>query len=146
MSEAIATNRKAHFDYEILKEFEAGIVLLGQEVKALKIGYGNLTGAYVIIRGGEAWLVNFSLPPYQPKNTPADYQPDRARRLLLREEEIKELADKIHEGLTIVPLRVYTKGSRLKIAIALARGKKKGDKREAIKKRETEREMRRSIL
>lgn len=138
----ITTNKKAYFDYEILETYEAGIELLGYEVKSIKTGHINLTGAYVLIRNHEAYLLNADVPPYQPKNTPVDYDPQRTRRLLLRREEIKELIGRTHQkGLTIVPLKAYNKGRRLKIEIGLARGKKKSDKREMIKKREAQREM-----
>ena len=142
----ITKNKKAYFDYEILETYEAGIELRGNEVKAIKTGHINLAGSYVWIRNNEAYLLNADIPPYQPKNTPTDYDPQRTRRLLLRKEEIKELVGKTHEkGLTIMPLKVYSKGRRLKIEIGLARGKKKRDKREMIRKRETQREISRIL-
>ena len=144
--EAIATNKKAYFDYEILETYEAGIELKGYEVKSIKTGHINLAGTYVLIRNNEAWLVNADIPPYQPKNMPADYDSKRSRRLLLRREEISELIGKTHEkGLTIIPLKVYNKGRRVKIEIGLGRGKKKSDKREVIRKRETQREISRAL-
>lgn len=137
-----AVNRRALFDYEVLETYEAGIELFGFEVKAIKTGRINLAGAYAIIQGGEAWLLNASIPPYQPKNTPSDYDEMRSRRLLLHRSEIRELIGKTaQKGLTLVPLRVYDKKSRIKIAFALARHKKKHDKREVIKERETKREI-----
>lgn len=135
--DALLENRKARFNYEILETYEAGIELLGYEVKALKNGRGDITAGHIIMRGEEAWLVNIVIPPYQPGNTPTDYKPDRARRLLLQHDEIKNLTGKCHKtGLTLVPLKVYTKGRLIKILVGLARGKKKTDKRTAIKKRE----------
>jgi SsrA-binding protein len=139
-------NRKATFNYEILEKFDAGVELLGFEVKALRQKHGTLDGAYAIVRGGETFLVNAFIPPYQPKNTPKDYDPRRARRLLLTKKEIAELARaEGRKGLTIVPLSVYHKGRKIKVEIAIARGKKKYDKRETLKRREAEREMRREI-
>ena len=141
-----AENRKAKFDYEILEKYEAGIELLGTEVKSIRSGKMSLEGAFVIVRGGEAFLINANIPPYQPKNTPKDYDPLRNRKLLLTKKEIDELVgSEKNKSLTIVPISVYTKGRKIKIEIALVKGKKKHDKRESIKKRETEREIRRTL-
>lgn len=141
-----AVNRKAHFDYEILETYEAGIELLGFEVKAVKSGRVNIGGTYIVIKNNEAWLLNASIPPYQPKNAPPDYDETRSRRLLLHKSEIKELIGKASQkGLTLVPLRVYDKKSRVKLEFALARHKKKHDKREVIKERETKREISRAM-
>ena len=137
-------NRKARFNYELKEKFEAGIELLGHEVKSLRQKHGSLDGAYVIVRGGEPFLVNAYIPPYQPKNTPQNYDERRARKLLLTKKEIAELAvAESKKGLTIVPLSVYSKGRKIKVEIAIARGKKKFDKRETLKRRDAEREMRR---
>jgi len=137
-----ADNRKAHFDYEFLKEFVAGIELLGHEVKAVKAGKMNLTGSYVSIRGGEAFLLGAEIAPYQTKNTDPEYDPKRARKLLLSKEELQELAvAEGTKGLTIVVIKVYNNGRFLKANVAIARGKKQFDKREAIKKRDTERDL-----
>ena len=142
----ISSNRRAYFDYEILETYEAGIELLGHEVKSVKAGHINLAGSFAVIRNNEAWLLNATIPPYQPKNVPADYDPLRSRRLLLHKSEIKELIGAAaQKGLTIVPLRVYTKRGRVKILVGLAGHKRKTDKREIIKKRETEREIRRAL-
>lgn len=142
----MADNRKARFDYEILETLTAGIELLGLEVKSLRSHAANLEGAYVTIRGGEAYLMQASIPPYQPLNTPSDYDPMRVRRLLLTKKEIRALADiETGKGLTIVPLKVYNKGPKVKVDIGVVRGKKKFDKRETIKKRETDREIRRTL-
>ncbi len=137
--------KKAHFNYEILEKFEAGIELLGFEVKSIKKGQGSLEGSYVIIRGGEAYVMNMFVSPYQENNTPKDYEPRRNRRLILARKEITELADS-GKGLTIVPISVYNKGNLLKVSVAVVRGKKKFDKRESIKKRETERTVRREFV
>ncbi|HEY4515927.1 MAG TPA: SsrA-binding protein SmpB [Candidatus Paceibacterota bacterium] len=143
---SLITNKKTLFNYEILDKYEAGIELLGFEVKALKNGQGSLEGARVSIRGNEAYVMNMNVPPYQPKNTPKEYEPERPRRLLLTKKEITELS-KVEgiKGLTIVPLSVYNKGKKVKVEIASVKGKKKFDKRESIKKKDTEREVRRSL-
>ncbi len=139
-------NRKALFNYDRLEEWPAGLELLGHEVKALRAGYGSLEGTYVTIRGGEAWLVGATIPPYQANNTPEDYDPVRPRRLLLHKDEIAKLAEKSdRDRLTIIPLRVYNHGPRFKLMLALARGKKRQDKRETIKRRDTEREIERTL-
>lgn len=137
-------NRKAHFNYSIEETFEAGIELSGFEVKAIKNGSGNLNSAFCVVRGGEAYILNMHIPPYQPHNIDAGYDPDMTRRLLLSKKEIKKLADKDDmKGLTLIPLSLYSKGRYIKVSIAVARGKKVFDKRETIKKRETDREIRR---
>jgi SsrA-binding protein len=139
-----AENRKARFDYEILEKYECGIELLGAEVKSVRGGRMSLEGAFVIVRGGEAYLMNANITPYQVKNTPDDYDPLRNRKLLLTKKEIKELSEtEKNKSLTIVPLSSYNKGRKIKIEIALVKGKKKFDKRETIKKRETDIEIRR---
>lgn len=141
---SLITNKKAYFDYEILEKIEAGIELFGFEVKSLRDGQGSLLGAHVTIRGREAFVINMQIPPYQPANTPRDYDPLRNRRLLLTKKEIEELAKiESQKGLTIVPLSVYNSGRKLKLEVAVVRGKKKYDKRETIKKRDTDREIRR---
>jgi SsrA-binding protein len=139
-----AENRKAHFNYEILEKYEGGIELLGVEVKSVRSGKMSLEGAFVVIRGGEAFLINANIPPYQPNNSPKDYDPLKNRKLLLTKKEIAELAsNEKNKSLTIIPISVYNKGRKIKVSIALVKGKKKQDKRETIKKRETEREVRR---
>ncbi len=138
--------KKAHFNYEILEKFEAGIELDGLEVKSLKNKQGSLDGSYVIIRGGEAYAVNVFIPPYQENNTLAGYEARRNRRLLLTKEEIKRLADlEGKQGLTIVPISIYNKGNLLKVTVAVVRGKKKYDKRETTKRRESDRIVRREF-
>jgi SsrA-binding protein len=140
-----AENRKARFDYEILEKYETGIELLGTEVKSVRGGRMSLEGSFVIVRGGEVYLINSNIPPYQLKNAPKDYDPLRNRRLLLTKKEVQELAGSEKTNLTVVPLSVYNKGRKIKVEIALAKGKKKRDKRESIKKRDTDRELRRAM-
>ena len=139
-------HKKARLNYEILEEFEAGIELLGHEVKSLRSKHGKLEGSHVIVRGGEAYIVGMSVPPYQPTNTPKEYDPERSRRLLLTHKELATLGSaESQKGLTIVPLSVYSNGQKLKVRVAIARGRKKYDKRDVLKKRDTEREMRRTL-
>jgi len=143
---AYIQNKKVHFNYEILEKFEAGIGLLGLEVKSLKSKQGSLEGAHIIVRGGEVFLVGATIPPYQPSNTPKGYDPERARKLLLTKKEIYVLSDaESKKGLTIVPISVYNKRNKLKLEFGIARGKKKYDKREDIKKRDTERDIGRNL-
>jgi SsrA-binding protein len=142
----LAENKKAYFNFEILEKFEAGISLIGQEVKSLKTRGVNLAGSYVLERDSEFFWVGSHIPVYQPKNAPPDYNPERARKLLLKKSEIKYLIGKSKQkGLTLVPLRIYTKRGIIKLEFAIAKGKKKFDKRELIKKREIEREIRRAL-
>jgi len=141
-----AENRKARFNYEILEKYETGIELLGTEVKSVRSGQMSLEGTFVIVRGGEAFLINANIPPFQPKNAPKDYDPLRNRKLLLTKKEITELAgSEKNKSLTIVPISVYNKNRKIKVEIALVKGKKKFDKRETIKKRYTDREIRRDF-
>ena len=143
---SFAQNRKAHFNYEILEKITAGIELLGFEVKAVKAGRITLDGAYVVIRGGEAYLVGTQVTPIQPKNTPKDFDERRNRKLLLTKKEIKRLAGMENSnGLTIIPLSVYNINRKIKVDLGIARGKKNKDKRESIKKRESSREMDRTL-
>ncbi|MBA7689012.1 SsrA-binding protein [subsurface metagenome] len=142
----LAENRRARYDYEILDTFEAGLVLHGYEVKSIKTGRVSLRGAYVVIKDNEAYLINTLIPPYQPANTPDDYNPERNRKLLLNKSEIKSLIGKSKQkGLTLVPLKLYTKRGKIKLGLAVAKGKREIDKREKIKKREVEREIERKI-
>jgi len=143
---SLLEHKKARFDYEILEELEAGIELLGHEVKSLRGKQGKLEGSHVIVRGGEAYLVGMAIPPYQPKNTQEEYDPARSRKLLLTKKELAALAGfEGQKGLTIVPLRVYNKGSKLKVGLAVVRGRKKYDKRAVLKKRDTKREIDRTL-
>ena len=142
----IVHNAKARRDYHILETFEAGISLLGTEVKSIRSGQGKLDGAHVIIRGKEAFLVNASIPAFQKKNTSDSYDPERPRKLLLTPKELTELELKSEkQGLTIVPIKLYNKGSKLKLEIAIAKGKKKQDKRQSIKERDTNRDIAREL-
>jgi SsrA-binding protein len=141
----LSSNKKAYFEYQILKKIEAGIILTGQEVKSSRLGRMSLIGSYVVLREGEVYLVGTNIPPYQPKNITTDYNPGQPRKLLLKKAEIEYLIGKTKEkGLTLVPLRVYTNKRKIKLEIGIAKGKKKRDKREEIKKRETRRDMRES--
>ena len=141
-----AKNKKAFFDYEIIEAYEAGIKLKGYEVKSVKKGLADLHGSFAIIRGGEAYLTNMSIPPYQKANIPESYDEQRPRQLLLHKKQIQELEERLKQGgLTLIPLKLYNKKGLIKIELGIARGKRKYDKREAIKKREDERKMRRSL-
>jgi len=142
----LVEHKKARFDYEVLEEYEAGIELLGHEVKSLRAHHGKLEGSHVIVRGGEAYITGMSVPPYQPKNTPKEYDPARTRKLLLTKKEIAALAVfEGQKGLTIIPLSVYNKKSKLKVRIAVARGRKKYDKRAVLKERESKRQIQRTL-
>ncbi len=139
-------NRKATFDFEILKTYEAGLVLHGYEVKAIRAKKANLKGAHVIVRGGEALLVGASINAYQPKNTPKSYDPERVRTLLLSKKEIAEIDQKTNtERLTAIPIKLYNTGQKIKLELAIARGKKKHDKRESLKERDTKRDIERTL-
>lgn len=143
---SLILNRKAKFNYELVEKYSVGIELMGYEVKSLKNGQGSLDGAHITIRGQEAFLIGMHIPPYQISNTPSDYDSRRNRKLLLTKKELSLLENtESQRGLTIVPLSVYNKGRYIKLEIAIARGKKKFDKRESIKKRDSERDIRRSL-
>ncbi len=138
----LAENKKATQDYQILEKLEAGLVLEGHEVKAIRQGKISLAGSFIVPKGRELFLVGANVAPYQPANTPKGYVEDRARKLLLHKKEISYLIGKSREkGLTLLPLRVYTSGQRIKIEIAVAKGKKKRDRRQEIRKREAEKEI-----
>ncbi len=142
----LVNNKKIRFSYEILDTYEAGVVLSGIEVKSLKKGHGILIGSYVIIRGNEAFLVEAEIPAYQKANTPDSYEPRRPRKLLLNKKELLKLVEfENQKGLTLVPLSLYNKGRNIKLEFAVARGKKTRDKRENIKKRESDREISRTL-
>lgn len=143
---ALIENERIRFDYDILEEIEAGLELLGTEVKSLRAKQGNLKGARVVARGGEAYLVGASIPAWQSANAPGGYDPERARRLLLSEKEIAHVSSaEGQKGLTVVPIRVYNSGRKLKLLIGIARGKKKEDKRQSIRTREEKRRMERTL-
>jgi SsrA-binding protein len=136
----VATNRKARFEYQLLETFEAGLVLKGTDIKSVRRGQISLQEAYVRTDGKQAWLVGAHIAPYEHASA-FQHDPDREKKLLLNKREIRELYDAVRiKGLTIIPVRVYLKGGRAKVEIAIAKGKKKYDKREAIKKRDIERE------
>jgi len=146
MEKIIVENKRAYFNYHILEKFKAGIVLTGQEVKSIKTGKISLRGSFVVLRGEEVFLIGAKIPPYQPKNAPKDYNPQRTRKLLLKKLEIKHLIGFVKQkGLTMVPLKVYTYKGKIKIEFGIGRGKRKVDKREQIKKREVEREIQRAL-
>lgn len=142
----LAENRKGLFDFEILERYEGGLVLHGHEVKSVRHGGMKLKGAYVTMRGGEVWLLGAHIQKYTKAGTLEHYDPDRIRKVLLRKRELKSLAGKLEQkGLTLVPISVYTKGSKIKIEVGLARGKKQFEKKEKIKRRDLDREIRRSL-
>jgi SsrA-binding protein len=142
----VATNRQARFRYELLDNLEAGIVLLGTEVKALRTGGAQMRDSYATLTpDGEVWLHNLHIPHYGPAAR-ENHDPDRSRKLLLHRHEIDRLVGRIRErGLTVVPTRIYFKGPHAKVEIALARGKDTHDKRESIREREQKREMERAV-
>jgi SsrA-binding protein len=141
----VATNRQASFRYHLLEKWEAGIELLGSEVKSLRDGGVQLKDAYAEVRDGEVWLRNMHIAPYKPAARD-NHDPERLRKLLLHRREIERLIGKTAErGLTLVPTRVYFKGPRAKVELALARGKEMKDKRRSIKERETRREIDRAL-
>lgn len=141
--DALATNDRARYDYELLDTLEAGLVLSGQEVKSAKTGHFKLKGAHVAFHDGEAMLVGAHIAKYPKAGPLPDYDPERSRKLLLHKKELSRLRGKREEeGLTIVPIRAYMKAGRIKLEIAIARGKKQYEKRETIKKRDLDREAR----
>lgn len=142
--DTIATNRRARFEYEILETFEAGIALLGPEVKSLRAGKANLADAYAIVRRGDAVLLHLHISPYAQAGR-ENPDPRRDRRLLLHRREIQRLDGQLAErGLTLIPLRLYWKEGRAKVELGLAKGKRSYDKREAIKRRDSDREIQRA--
>jgi SsrA-binding protein len=142
----IAVNRKARHDYFIDETCEAGIALTGSEIKSVRAGRVNLRESYAIIKGGEVWLLNVHIAPCTQASSHERHDPRRTRKLLLHRHQIHRLAGKVQaRGYTLVPLRIYLKGKRAKVEIALARGKKLYDKRRAIAEREAQREMERAV-
>ena len=145
MENTVATNRKAYHDYHIQETYEAGISLLGTEVKSLREGRANLKDSYAIIKDGELFLFNCHISPYSHGNI-QNHDPLRTRKLLLHKKEISKLWGKIsQQGLTLIPLKIYFKGGKAKVAIGLAKGKKQYEKRESIKEREAKREIERHM-
>lgn len=139
----LATNKTAHFDYEILESYEGGIILSGQEVKSVRAGHASLKGTHIVInKNREAFLVNANIPPYKMAGPQPNYDPTHSRKLLLHQKELDYLTGKIQQpGLTLVPISLYTKGKRIKLNLALAKGKKLFDKRRSIKEREEKRNI-----
>jgi SsrA-binding protein len=141
----LADNRKAHHDYHLIETFEAGVALLGTEVKSIREGGVNLRDSFARIEGGEVWIYNVHIRAYSNRGY-SDHEPTRKRKLLLHRREIRKLIGKtVEKGMTLVPTRMYFKNGRIKIAVSLAKGKKAHDKRETIKRRETERETRAAV-
>src|SRR3954451_12270022 len=141
----VAENRKALHDYHILETFEAGVVLQGTEVKAIREGRVNLRDSFARLENGEVFVYNVHISPYSHRGY-ADHEPTRKRKLLLHRQEIRKLIGKtVERGMTLVPVRMYLKDGRVKIAVSLAKGKKAHDKRETIKRRDTERETRAAV-
>jgi SsrA-binding protein len=141
----VAENRKAYHDYHLLETFEAGVVLLGTEVKAIREGRVNLRDSFARVEDGEVFLYNVNISPYSHRGY-SEHEPLRRRKLLLHRDEIRKLIGKtIERGMTLVPVRMYFKSGRVKVAVSLARGKKDYDKRETIKRREADRESRAAI-
>lgn len=139
-------NKKAGLKYQILETFEAGLELFGTEVKALRNKLGSLEGSRVVVRGGEAYIVGSTVPPFQVANTAEGYEPERPRRLLLKKEEIAQLADaESKKGLTVVPLSIYNTKRYIKVRVAIVRGKGKADKREDLKKKDAKRDTERIL-
>ncbi|MGB3404577.1 MAG: SsrA-binding protein SmpB [Microcoleaceae cyanobacterium] len=142
----LSDNRKARYLYEILETYQAGIELRGTEVKSIRAGRVNMQDGYAHVRNGEAWLMNVHISPYQSASGYFNHDPRRSRKLLLHRQEINKLIGKIEQqGLTLVPLKMYLKNGRVKVDIALARGKKVHDKREDIKRRDDKRTMERAM-
>ena len=143
---AIAENRRARFDYHIEERFEAGIVLTGWEVKAIRAGQVQLTDGYVVIRDGELWLIGCRINPLRTASTHVLPEPDRTRKLLMHRAEIRRLIGKVEQrGYTLVPLNLHYKGGHVKVDLALAKGKAQHDKRDSIKEREGKREVERAL-
>ena len=141
-----ASNPKAAYNYEILETIEAGLVLEGHEVRAIKTGKVSIKGSYVKILNEEPFLIGATISPYQPANTPADYDSQRSRKLLLSRKEISKLIGLSQsQGLTLIPLKFYSKKGLIKLLVGIARGKKKYDKRETIKKRDIARAKQRGL-
>jgi SsrA-binding protein len=142
----LVKNQKVFFNYEITDKYDAGIELFGFEVKSIKQSKGNMEGSYIVIRGGEAFLIGLDIPPFQQNNTPEGYDSKRNRRILLTKKELVILGKKENESrLTIVPISLYNDGRRIKLELGVAKGKKKFDKRQTIKKRESDEEIHRTL-
>ena len=143
----LAENKKAYFNYEIIEKFDAGMSLIGTEVKSIKDRHISINGSYVVVdKNNEVFLIGAIVPPYQPKNIGSSYDPERSRKILLKKSEIKFLLGKARQkGLTLIPLKVYTIRGKIKLEFAIVKGKRQFDKRDSIKKRDTEREIEREL-
>ena len=142
----VSDNRQARFLYEIMETYEAGVVLVGTEVKSIRAGKANLRDGYALIRNGEAWLINVHISPYEASGQYFNPDPRRSRKLLLNRKEINKLIGQVEQkGLTLVPLKMYLKGSKVKVVIGLGRGTKLHDKRDSLKRRQDERDMARAM-
>jgi SsrA-binding protein len=142
----VADNRQARFLYEILDSYEAGIELYGTEVKSIRAGKANLRDAYGLVRDSQIWLLNAHISPHSTTGVYFNHEPTRTRRLLLHKQEIRKLIGKVEQqGLTLVPLKMYLKRGRIKVVIALARGKKLHDKRDDLKQRDDKRQIERAM-
>ena len=143
---ALATNRRARYDYFIKETFEAGMVLLGSEIKSAREGRINIAEGYVYIKDGEAWLENANIAPYAPAGEHGQHDPTRPRKLLLKKKQLRYLDEQIHrDGLTVVPLKVYIKNRVAKLLIGLAKGKRQADRRNTIRERDAKREIDRAM-
>ena len=144
-TKTIATNRRARFDYEIVERIEAGLVLLGSEVKSLRAGQADLKDSFATVRSGEMWLVGLRISPYEFASD-GGHEPERERKLLLHRSEIDRIASRVAErGLTLIPTKLYFKDGKAKVELGMARGKAQRDKRETIKRRQADREMERAM-
>jgi SsrA-binding protein len=142
----VSDNRQARYLYEILETYEVGIQLVGTEVKSIRAGKVNLQDGYALLKNGEAWLLNAHISPYNASGQYFNHEPRRTRKLLLHRQELRKLIGKVEQqGLTLVPLKMYMKRGWVKLSIALAKGKKVHDKRETVKQREDQRDMRRAM-
>lgn len=142
----LAYNKRAVFDYDLLEKFEGGLKLMGTEVKSVRAGNVSLKGAFVTLKDGEVWLTNATISPWQPANAPTDYDPTQPRKVLLSRAEIKKLIGaKEAKGLTIVPIKMYNKRSRIKLELALARGKRQYEKKEQKKEHDIKRDIDRML-
>ncbi len=142
----VCDNRQARYLYEIIETYEAGIQLVGTEVKSIRAGRVNLQDSYALLRDGEAWLLNAHISPYNASGQFFNHEPRRTRKLLLHRQELRKLIGKVEQqGLTLIPLKMYFKRGWIKVSIALAKGKKVHDKRETIKRRQDQRDMQRAM-
>ena len=144
--DTLSENKRGMHDYDMKERFHAGIILNGQEVKSIKLGRAQLTGSFVVYREGELFWVGATIPAWQVVNAPKSYEATRTRKLLLSKKQIAHISSaEGQDGLTVVPLSVYNKGRHLKLSVAIARGKKKADKRQDIKKRDVKRQIERTL-